>query len=177
MRSKFYPLMKRIAAILLLALAVSPVLAQGTVQVHFEGTAVDDRDGDISNSIVWGNWGFFKQVSEVASADIRYCCLQDQTTYYNDWSNRDADPEFTDPANHDLRLPRTSWCVDWGQNSAVPAGVPYDRDMNRRIMRWRWSGPLRVDLGPYELSGFRITSQYTATYYNENVGRIGSGLP
>jgi hypothetical protein len=82
--------------------------------------------------------------------------------------NIDADPQFIDPGNGDLRLSPGSPCIDAGDNTAVPAGITTDLDGNPRFLEIPETpdtgyGDLPiVDMGAYESLGggcLAITSQ------------------
>ena len=95
----------------------------------------------LTNCILWGNTAMNGSPQIYGSiGSITYSDIQGD---YADTGNINADPQFVDTANGDLRLRNTSPAINVGNNSAIPAGVTTDMGGNPRIIDV-------VDMGAYE---------------------------
>jgi parallel beta-helix repeat protein/predicted outer membrane repeat protein len=122
----------------------------------------------LTNTILWadnatqraeiGNGGVLTAI--ISHSDIQDC-ITDGGVWVSDCGqdgggNIDADPQFASAAAGNLRLQRTSPCIDAGDNSAVPAGVTTDLDGNPRfadiptVSDTGNGTPPVVDMGAYE---------------------------
>jgi predicted outer membrane repeat protein len=95
--------------------------------------ATDDED-TVIGSILWANTddagsGESSQIT-LFNGDIRYSCVQGWTGDLGGPGNHGLDPTFVDmdgaddvigTADDDLRLQYGSWCIDAGDDAAVPA--------------------------------------------------------
>jgi hypothetical protein len=118
----------------------------------------------ITNCIFWGNsapQGAPELAHDGSSKipSVTYCDIQGG---YTGTGNINIDPQFWDAINGDLRILPASPCVDAGNNSAVPAGVDYDFEGDKRIVG------SAVDIG---------ADEYKAVWYvDASLGESGNGM-
>jgi hypothetical protein len=120
----------------------------------------DDTDMFLTNCIFWGNRDFDGMIETsqiwqdyVSQTRVNHCCVQGWTGILGGSDNHGNNPRFVDPDGADniagtlddnLRLQANSYCVNAGDNDAVPPSVLTDLDGNQRI----FDGV--VDQGAYE---------------------------
>jgi predicted outer membrane repeat protein len=120
----------------------------------------DDTDMFLTNCIFWGNRDFDGMIESsqiwqdyVDQTHVNHCCVQGWTGILGGTDNHGNNPRFVDPDGADdiagtlddnLRLQANSYCVNAGDNDAVPPSVLTDLDGNQRI----FDGV--VDQGAYE---------------------------
>ena len=120
----------------------------------------DDTDMFLTNCIFWGNRDFDGMIESsqiwqdyVSQTHVNHCCVQGWTGILGGSHNHGNYPRFVDPNGADdiagtlddnLRLQANSYCVNAGDNDAVPPSVLTDLDGNQRI----FDGV--VDQGAYE---------------------------
>jgi len=120
----------------------------------------DDTDMFLTNCIFWGNRDIDGMIESsqiwqdyVEQTHVDHCCVQGWTGILEGLGNHGNDPKFVDPDGADniagtlddnLRLQANSFCVNAGDNDAVPSYVLTDLDGNQRI----FDGV--VDQGAYE---------------------------
>lgn len=108
--------------------------------------------GTMTNCILWGNSSGLPQPY---SGAINYSTLQGWDGSLGGVGNTANDPQFVDAAGGDYRLLAASSAIDSGSNSALPAGVFTDLELNGRFFdaptadTGEGSAPM-VDRGCYE---------------------------
>jgi predicted outer membrane repeat protein len=160
--------------------ASSPTLTNVTFSDNLAGEnggAISNNGGraggvsspTLTNVILWGNIarGDGDQMhNEDATPALGYSLVEggwDGSGIYNvdssvtdNGGNIDADPQFLDADDGNLRLRVTSPAIDAGDNTAVPPGVTTDRDGHARFVDIPTVGdtgngkPPIVDMGAYE---------------------------
>lgn len=89
---------------------------------------------EVANSIFSENSPshFYEEVAETLL--ISYSCIQ----YGWKWEDIDGniadDPRFVSPTSGDFHLSPNSDCIDAGDNRALPWKLPFDLDLNRRVL-------------------------------------------
>ncbi|NLB56296.1 MAG: hypothetical protein GX811_11135 [Lentisphaerae bacterium] len=123
--------------------ASATLIKNCTIVNNTGGNAGLRGGGTIQNSIVWGN----TPQNFDGAYTLEYCCFDDDGSGSLIWNWDDSineDPMFLDPYTN-FRLPKTSPCVDAGNNLTWTA-EDLDLDGNPRVSR----PDGRVDMGAYE---------------------------
>jgi|GEM_PF-4082354 len=121
------------------------------------GSAIVDADTGgtiLVNCILWGDTGG----SEIDALQGTHTSATNSDVQggFSGNGNIDADPQFIDEANGNVKLQSTSPCIDAGNNASVPAGVTTDLVGRPRILDGT------VDMGAFEFGpAYDITDQPT----------------
>ena len=132
---------------------------------------------NVNNCILWGDTAVnngpeiaLKSSRSPSHLTISYTDIQGgQAAVYKQsdctltWGagNLSVDPNFVDPKGSDgiigtpddnLRLLNTSYCIDTGDNGAIPGGITTDLDGRTRIIDGDCNDSEVVDMGAYEFS-------------------------
>ncbi|OGO01258.1 MAG: hypothetical protein A2Y72_06450 [Chloroflexi bacterium RBG_13_53_26] len=132
-------------------LSSSPHVANCT----FSGNSATDFGGmynfysspTVTNCIFWGDTGGWEIGDYSSSATVTYCDVQGG---YPGESNMDRDPLFVDPGNGDFCLQFGSWCIDAGDDAAVPSDITNDLEGNPRFVDGDGYAGAVVDMGVNE---------------------------
>jgi uncharacterized repeat protein (TIGR01451 family) len=123
------------------------------------GLWAEDSSVTLGNSILWGNTapdGPQYKLRGTATLAITYSNVEQPSGVHPGTGNLNVNPYFVDAANGNLRLQLGSYCIDSGNNAAVPAGVTTDLEGRPRFVDMPMvpdtgSGtPPIVDMGAYE---------------------------
>jgi len=136
------------------------------------GMGNNGSDPTLTNTILWGNSDVSgtaesAQIYNIFGATpvINYGCVQGWSGDLGGTGNVGDDPNFTDldgpdniigTADDNLRLQPGSFCIDAGDNTAMPSGVTTDLDGNPRFIDDPYKAdtgngtPPIVDMGAYE---------------------------
>ena len=114
------------------------------------GVYSSNSDSVLENCLLWSNSdvdGLTEDAqvrSPYSTLAVNYTCVQGWTGLYGGVGNIGSDPQFSDPANGDLRLGPGSPCIDAGDPYFVPEPGETDLDGHVRVLCDR------VDMGAYE---------------------------
>ena len=104
----------------------------------------EDGNGNVNPSGI-GGWNFFVFSSITADNNLHdQGELVNRTSNFIGSANLTAAPNFVDGPNGDLRLTASSWVIDQGDNSKLPASITKDVDGEDRILN------STIDLGAHE---------------------------